>query len=415
MMEYARSDTHFLLYCYDKIRNELLARPGNPLDGTPMERALFECRATSLRRYVKDVYDEESGRGQLGWANFLKKNFLNLNPRQTEAFKAIHAWRDRVARDEDESHHYVLPKHVMINLARQMPEDAGSVLSVAYNPSQPLKLRASELAAAIRKAKAKVSDAEMEAYMKTRQAGYGGSRINGYVPPTSAVSSANASADIFASTAESALHSVVSSFWGPALGSSKWDGDAAAVSDVRFHVPLPQLGATVYVTPGQDGVKKEQDEPYHEYTKDRTVERKTEAVIVVKEVGGGRKRSAGSAVSTPSGEEPETMLERGTATTTTTTTSTATKAKRQKKSSPDATVKVEENAGKGFTPFDYSSAPSVLNAPIPESEQAGGKGGNDKDKGKKRAFNPYAAQGGQDIRVPRKRKVESEGKSKVFK
>jgi len=55
MFDYARSDTHFLLYIYDCMRNELIQRPTNEADliGT----VLFNSKETSLKTYDTKVYD----------------------------------------------------------------------------------------------------------------------------------------------------------------------------------------------------------------------------------------------------------------------------------------------------------------------------------------------------------------------
>lgn len=40
---------------------------------------------------------------------------------QTSILKAILKWRDHVARVEDESHHYIMPNHVLFSVASYMP------------------------------------------------------------------------------------------------------------------------------------------------------------------------------------------------------------------------------------------------------------------------------------------------------
>ena len=42
--------------------------------------------------------------------------FLTLNPNQTNVFAALFDWRDQTAREYDESHGYVLPKHALIKV-----------------------------------------------------------------------------------------------------------------------------------------------------------------------------------------------------------------------------------------------------------------------------------------------------------
>lgn len=123
MLDYARSDTHYLLYIYDRLRNSLLeqsSRPPSPVDGQPevagslqrrnpqeaMREVLDRSGETALKLYERDVYDAATGKGPGGWANQSRK-FLTKAELEEEVvgavFKAVHTWRDEVARKEDES------------------------------------------------------------------------------------------------------------------------------------------------------------------------------------------------------------------------------------------------------------------------------------------------------------------------
>lgn len=122
MLFYARSDTHFLLYVYDSLRNALIARasrtpsPSVEVEGgegasTPKpnpQRAIREVleksAETALKLCTQDPYDHEKGIGQNGWNGLIKK--LAKKEIETEVgfvFKRLHFWRDSIARDLDES------------------------------------------------------------------------------------------------------------------------------------------------------------------------------------------------------------------------------------------------------------------------------------------------------------------------
>ena len=59
MLHYARSDTHFLLYIYDQLRNTLLDRSeGNQ---TQVRDVLKRSAETAMKLYQKNIYDEELG------------------------------------------------------------------------------------------------------------------------------------------------------------------------------------------------------------------------------------------------------------------------------------------------------------------------------------------------------------------
>lgn len=145
MLRYARSDTHFLLFIYDNLRNALLDRGSSPSPSTssassptrsrssspslippyksptsdPKHKHLLEVlhrsQITALNLYSRDRYDFERGSGSLGWDNLARKwnrpflqanvagNLSSVQAMQREVFRAVHAWRDRTARAEDES------------------------------------------------------------------------------------------------------------------------------------------------------------------------------------------------------------------------------------------------------------------------------------------------------------------------
>lgn len=51
--------------------------------------------------------------------------------------KALHRWRDQIARAEDESIRYVLPDHMLFELAEYSPRDSAQVLACCQ-PTPPL-------------------------------------------------------------------------------------------------------------------------------------------------------------------------------------------------------------------------------------------------------------------------------------
>jgi exosome complex exonuclease RRP6 len=100
MFDYARSDTHFLLYIYDRMRNLLLERGFGKFD--LLQAVLNKSQETCLRTYSKEIYDP-SGSGRNGWSNLIQKWHSSLNYLQLSVFKSVHKWRDELAREQDES------------------------------------------------------------------------------------------------------------------------------------------------------------------------------------------------------------------------------------------------------------------------------------------------------------------------
>ena len=102
MLKYARSDTHFLLYIYDNLRNALLDR-GSEHDIDCLQEALNRSKETALRVYERETYDFETGKGPGGWYPLLQKWNKSYSGAQLLIFRHVHRWRDQLARTEDES------------------------------------------------------------------------------------------------------------------------------------------------------------------------------------------------------------------------------------------------------------------------------------------------------------------------
>lgn len=113
MLEYARSDTHYLLFIYDNLRNALLERAHSTqvASDSLIREVLQRSEETALRVYQKEIYDEE-GMGPGGWDTMAKKwnkGILTSAARESKErtlYVRLHAWRDRLAREEDESTRY---------------------------------------------------------------------------------------------------------------------------------------------------------------------------------------------------------------------------------------------------------------------------------------------------------------------
>jgi exosome complex exonuclease RRP6 len=133
MLEYARSDTHYLLYIYDSLKNALIdrsesrsaSRAGSPIEEHSSSRrqpalvkqALARSQETSLKTYEKEMYDVAGGTGSNGWDTLARKwnkgallaggPGVGVGAMQRSVYRAVHKWREEVAREEDESTRYV--------------------------------------------------------------------------------------------------------------------------------------------------------------------------------------------------------------------------------------------------------------------------------------------------------------------
>ena len=140
MFLYAREDTHYLLYIFDRLRRELSKHP----DLT--KEVLHRSRNISIKTYDKEITNPE-----VSYLVLLRKYNKFFAVDQTAVLRALLGWRDRIAREEDESVRYILPNSMLVRLAESMPTEASKVIECC-NPIPPLvRIHANDLALLIMK------------------------------------------------------------------------------------------------------------------------------------------------------------------------------------------------------------------------------------------------------------------------
>ncbi len=171
MVDYARTDTHYLIYIYNRMKDELLEK-GN--DQKNLLKAAYD-HSNDLCKYIlimkimfsltisiffisgKTVFTKPL----ISHLSLLQRSKVNFNSRQSFAFKEIYLWwewrfnnlytlsslafnfvlvfyrRNKVARTEDESEAYVLPNHMLIKISTELPREMQGILACC-NPIPPL-------------------------------------------------------------------------------------------------------------------------------------------------------------------------------------------------------------------------------------------------------------------------------------
>ncbi|XP_037911782.1 exosome component 10 isoform X2 [Hermetia illucens] len=129
LISYARQDTHYLIYIYEQLRNELLKRSNS--EANLLVTAFKQSTEVCKRRYKKPKLTPDSH------MDIFRKSKRPFDNRQLFALKEIFAWRDKIARTEDESCGYVLPNHMMLQIAESLPREMQGVLACC-NPIPPL-------------------------------------------------------------------------------------------------------------------------------------------------------------------------------------------------------------------------------------------------------------------------------------
>ena len=129
MIQYARDDTHYLLYIYDKMREALWER-GNE-QPTQLKVVWQRSRDICLKKYIKPLFSDES------YLELYRRQKKHLNTQQLAAFRLLFSWRDKTARQEDESIGYVLPNHMLLKIAEELPKEPQGIIACC-NPVPPL-------------------------------------------------------------------------------------------------------------------------------------------------------------------------------------------------------------------------------------------------------------------------------------
>lgn len=129
LQKYAREDTHYLLHIKDILRNALIdvASGQSNILKAVYDRSTDICKKT----YVKPVWTDES------CTSMYRKSQKMFNNKQLYALRELHKWRDLTAREEDDSTGYVLPNHMLLNIAETLPREMQGILACC-NPIPPL-------------------------------------------------------------------------------------------------------------------------------------------------------------------------------------------------------------------------------------------------------------------------------------
>ncbi|KAI5966291.1 RRP6 [Candida pseudojiufengensis] len=151
MMAYARSDTHFLLYIFDQLRNKLI-------DADKLKQVLYDSRQVAKRRFEYTKFRPFSNK----FTNNVSCPIMASNPKEpwgsimyqynVPFFKkpiveVLYNWRDVVARQKDESVRFIMPNQLLVTLATiEGPVDVNKILNAPAYVSEAVRLNAKEIA-----------------------------------------------------------------------------------------------------------------------------------------------------------------------------------------------------------------------------------------------------------------------------
>lgn len=429
LFDYARSDTHYLLYIFDCMRNELIQRSNLMLPqqvGDKLAQVLERSSETALQRYEHPVYDTELGQGNGGWYKMLSRTPALLTKEQFAVFRAVHKWRDDVAREQDDSVHYVMPNYQIFSIAKEMPTNRATLLGLAQPTTQTVRLRTDELVNTIVHAKDTGQDGpdmidvlnKVEPITKTEAEAKSTAHPNSvaaYLPKqTSSAAVDNGASDL-------PLRSSNSTFWGEAFESSahsqgsQYQPFGSLSSNIDLKIPLPALTAEVFADQNGEAMPPTsvQSHPEPEPGPMPSSEQDDD-VFVLKDMSRKRKRaketnlaqSDGMAAQSDEVAIPDEAEERQREK------QERRRARKEAKRAAKRAASGAEQDGEAINgdvadeqPFDYNAAPSILNPPRESREQMRER--------KKKEVNPYAKAMDTPKGLPRSQK-ERAGRSMTY-
>ncbi|CAN6667679.1 exosome complex exonuclease Rrp6p [Trichomonascus vanleenenianus] len=431
MLAYARADTHFLLYIFDVLRNELL-------DQGKLEDVLNQSRDLAKKRYEIPGYGKSD---PPGWKSLLVG--YSVTPSQEVVMRDLFQWRDRMARKNDESPRYIMPNHYMAALSFNQPTTVASVLGVSNGVTPFIRNSAKEIARIIEQAKEKPVDIEVTRISETQHNNDISAQFaddekleenfemykREYRKASNSQNLHLFNSKLIASTMKQ-ISKQDSELFGRVMDQIDQDSELTTEfvdrkdevrNELNLYVPLPPLGADPYGTSSEESDEetvqhkfqsaKEGAEPESELQ-----DEKEEELVSEEESTDSAKRKSSDMEEEEVFEDKDESLN----------SKQRRKAKRRKLKFVESTDNIttrdieeaerkdrgedqqeEENSTEPevpFNAFEYSSAPSVLN-----------KGKDDwKKKQKKKFFNPYS-HADEGPKGAKKRRGPSGGRSVTYK
>jgi exosome complex exonuclease RRP6 len=432
LFEYARGDTHFLLYVYDNMRNELVEKSdfSNP-ERNKVHDVLLKSKETALQRYETPIYDTELGLGSIGWYKLIMRTPAQFTAQQFSVFRAVHKWRDSVSRKEDESPLFIMPNHAVFSIARAMPADKPALFNAIQHVSHIIRAKGDELVGVIAAAKADgVNGPELNDVLKTiddmKEARYAQFETPKKVATAPLTPAPQQTLSLGAvATATPATRASASTFWGK-LWSKTPPHQERSVSTlaVNLALPLPPLTAEIFAdTNGaSDSMTPQAEKLKHTFVPkdERPQEDERTDLFIVKQLG-GKKRKRTEALDSQSPSTPvldpmhddEIMIDQGES-------EEAVRAREKAARRALKKQKKREQAAQAANPnhdepaFDYANAPSVLHANDTEGKKGKKDKKDKKDKKKKNAgFTAFSGMTDAPKGLPRAQK-EKAGRSRTF-
>lgn len=125
-IKYAREDTHYLLYIYDNLLNDLI------------ECGQFMCVFNACKDTALLIYQKSP---RMDAKTLLKRYGKSLNDRQITILYEIVNWRENIARQNDESRNFVLQNNMILEIVEKLPRNETELYKCWTNGNVPYLVR----------------------------------------------------------------------------------------------------------------------------------------------------------------------------------------------------------------------------------------------------------------------------------
>ena len=426
MLDYARSDTHYLLFIYDNLRNMLLEASSS--DNNLIDYVLDESKKEALQRYERPMYDAKKGLGPVGWLMPLARRSVRFTPEQFGVYRAVHEWRDRTARTLDEGVGFVMTQATVFAIAEAMPTTVSALITVTNPVSKAISEASHELLAIIKMGQlagregptvAEVMQ-ENEAVLPRRRST---KRPAKYAQQGQGNDATSHKLDENGEIGSNADRSYISRLWGTVAKPFVTTAARfmAPLKDAqRLVLSLPPLDDASFTSPAQPVFLERAAESTTQpspHTNGSIGNAESRDVFILKEIGRVSKRKAGPAELDSIIDDSPTMgldanadyFLLGSRSVESAPTTENRAGQREEKRQRKALQDKEASHDAPIEPFDYANANSILHAKIdPHQSNSNGSAGGQAQ------FNPYTKglDGPQGLKRARK---ETAGKSFTFK
>uniref|UniRef100_A0A7S1P175 HRDC domain-containing protein n=1 Tax=Vitrella brassicaformis TaxID=1169539 RepID=A0A7S1P175_9ALVE len=171
MVEYARGDTHYLIYIFSVLKNELIQRAveDKAAPRTLLSQTLIRSCDIAANSYVDEAADPSRDVARMlsrlptaPSTNKGPSHFGGLSMQSYLTLFALVRWRDEMARAEDDQPHAILQDHQLFRIAKVAPSSSAELMTAIKPTPAAVRRHAASMLQVIQGALKDVDDAHVQ-------------------------------------------------------------------------------------------------------------------------------------------------------------------------------------------------------------------------------------------------------------